>query len=113
MIASGSDDKTIKLWDITSRKCEDTFIGHSKEINRVQFSPNGKWLTSCSEDKTIRIWDNNLRKCAKTFHAHKERIITVQFAPNGNKLFCGSYNYLKIWNLKTGKLLKSKEGNFE
>jgi WD40 repeat protein len=57
ILASGSRDKTIKLWDVTSGKNIATLKGHSDTVNSVAFSRDGKTLASASDDKTLRLWD--------------------------------------------------------
>ena len=57
LLASGSEDNTIKLFDVVSRKELRTFIGHTSGINSISFAPNGKILASGSSDKTIKLWD--------------------------------------------------------
>ncbi|WP_375496795.1 helix-hairpin-helix domain-containing protein [uncultured Nostoc sp.] len=56
ILASGSDDKTIKLWDLATGREIYTLQGHSSYVNSVAFSPDGKALASGSGDKTIKIW---------------------------------------------------------
>ena len=57
-IASGSDDNTVKLWDVTSGECLQTLEGHSDYVNSVSFSPDGTKVASGSEDNTIKIWED-------------------------------------------------------
>ena len=57
ILASGSEDMTIKLWDVKTGKLFMTLKGHRDDINSVEFSPDGKFLVSSSCDQTIRIWD--------------------------------------------------------
>ena len=57
IVVSGSYDKTIKTWDITSGSCLSTLKGHSDIVTSVCFSSDGKQLASGSEDKTVRNWD--------------------------------------------------------
>jgi len=55
-LASGSGDKTIKLWDIRSGKLKTTLTGHSNSVRSVAFSPDGQTLASGSWDNTIKLW---------------------------------------------------------
>jgi WD40 repeat protein len=57
LLASASDDKTIKLWDASSGAVLQTLEGHSDSVNAVAFSPDGKLLASASHDETIKLWD--------------------------------------------------------
>ena len=57
ILVSGSSDKTIKTWDITSGSCLSTLRGHSAVVRSVCFSSDGKKLMKSSEDSTVRNWD--------------------------------------------------------
>src|SRR5438067_1645430 len=56
-LASGSGDKTIKLWDTATVKEKITLHGHTRVVLSVTFSPDGKNLASGSADDTIKLWD--------------------------------------------------------
>jgi WD40 repeat protein len=56
-VVSGSDDKTVRLWDTVIRAALQTFEGHASLIRSVAFSPDGKQVVSRSDDKTVRLWD--------------------------------------------------------
>ena len=61
-VASGSNDNTVKLWDVTSGECLRTLEGHSSTVFSVSFSPDGTKVASGSDDKTIKIWEDSRRR---------------------------------------------------
>ena len=62
-VASGSDDKTVKLWDVTSGECLQTLEGHSDYVKSVSFSPDGTKVASGSWDNTVKLWDVTSGAC--------------------------------------------------
>jgi WD40 repeat protein len=57
LLASGSADGTLKLWDVATGREVGTLKGHTDYVNSVAFSPDGKLLASGSWDGTIKLWD--------------------------------------------------------
>lgn len=57
LIASGSRDKTIKLWDVATGQCRQTLEGHSDRVFSVTFSHDSKLIASGSTDKSIKLYD--------------------------------------------------------
>ena len=56
-VLSGSDDKTVKLWDATTGALLRTFEGHADRVNSVAFSPDGSRVLSGSGDRTVKLWE--------------------------------------------------------
>lgn len=70
-LASGSRDKSIKIWDVSTGLCVLTLTGHDNWVRGLVFHPGGKYLLSAADDKTLRIWDLRHRRCLKTLEAHQ------------------------------------------
>ncbi len=68
-LASASADKSVKLWDVQSRKEVATLTGHGNAVWSVAFAPDGRTLASASGDKSVKLWDVQSRKEAG--HAHR------------------------------------------
>lgn len=56
-LASGSRDKSIKIWEAKSGRCVLTLLGHDNWVTDLVFHPSGRFLLSVSDDKSLRIWD--------------------------------------------------------
>jgi WD40 repeat protein/uncharacterized caspase-like protein len=108
LIASGSWDRTIKLWDAETGKLIDTLIGHQDGINSITFSPDSQTLISGSEDKTIKIWNISDRpKLIKTLTGHTDSVKAVAVSPDGKLIASAGYdNTIKLWTID-GKLLQT------
>ena len=97
-IATGSLDKTVKLWNLEGKELQ-TFKGHSAEVSSVAFSPDGKIIVTGSGDKTVKLW-NLEGKELQTFKGHSSGVLSIAFSPDGKTISSGSYdNTVKLWNL--------------
>jgi platelet-activating factor acetylhydrolase IB subunit alpha len=70
-LASGSRDKSIKIWDVSTGLCVLTLTGHDNWVRGLVFHTGGKYLLSAADDKTLRVWDLRHRRCLKTLEAHQ------------------------------------------
>jgi WD40 repeat protein len=104
-LASGSDDKTVRIWDADTGALQTTLKGHTSGVSSVAFSRNGKRLASASADKTVRIWDANTEALQTTLEGHRDMVSSVAFSRDGKRLASGSYdNTVRIWDADTGAL---------
>ena len=78
-LASGSDDDTIKLWDLQTGKLIKSFEGHTKIIEAIAFSPDGKYIASASDDMTVELWDVAAGKEVQTLSGHRDYVIAVSY----------------------------------
>jgi WD40 repeat protein len=85
LLASGSIDKTVRLWDPATGALEQTLEGHSGSVWSVAFSPDGRLLASGFSDKTVRLWDPATGALEETFRT--EGVATkLEFSPDGSYL---------------------------
>ena len=99
-LASGSSDKTVRLWDVETGTSLRTLLGHTSRVNSVAFSPDGKTLVSSSDDNTIRLWDVRMGTPFLMLIGHTESVKSVVFSPDGKTLASGSSDgTVLLWEL--------------
>jgi len=76
-IATGSRDKTIKLWDVQSGQMLRNLAGHDNWVRALVFHPSGKFLLSAGDDYTIRVWELSTGRCMKVVQAHGHFVTTL------------------------------------
>ena len=112
ILASGSDDRSTKLWDCQTGKCLKTLSGHADWIQSVWFSPNYQYLASGSRDQTIKLWDWRTGECLKTLQGHTGRVKSVAFHPQGTLLASGSDDQtMRLWDVETAACLRIFQGH--
>ena len=110
LLASGSSDKTIKLWEVSTGRLLKTLKGHVEDVNSVAFSPDGRLLAGGGDDSVIKLWEVSTGKLMYTFKGSWNGVLSIAFSPDGKYLASGSRDgILRIWRVSTGKLLYAVE----
>ncbi|MEL6438181.1 MAG: NB-ARC domain-containing protein [Cyanobacteria bacterium J06621_8] len=108
VLASGSADKTIKIWDVSTGKVIKTLQGHEAAVRSIIFASDGQTIASGSDDGTIRIWDIDTGRNLKILREHQAEIWSIALNPDGRILASASIDgTVKLWEVQTGKCLKT------
>jgi WD40 repeat protein len=98
MLAAGTDDSTIYLWNTENYQSFTTFQGHQGYVNGVSFSPDETLLISGSHDKRIGIWSIAEQKLIKMLDGHRDTVLRVTFSPDGKLIASISWDgTVRLW----------------
>ncbi|NER20366.1 MAG: WD40 repeat domain-containing protein [Symploca sp. SIO1C2] len=118
ILASGSVDQTIKLWNLATGKLLYALEGHSSAVLSVAFHPDGKTLASASNlavgNGNLKLWDVKTGTLQQVFDQGllNFRVSCVTFSPNGQTLATGNIDAtIKLWKLSNGKLYRTLKGH--
>ncbi|KAH6580332.1 hypothetical protein BASA50_010169 [Batrachochytrium salamandrivorans] len=113
ILATASDDTTIKIWDYETGTFERTVKGHTKAVNDVAYHPAGSCLLSCSADLSIKLWNvENDYECLRTMHGHGHSVSAVAFSPDGESFLTASRDStIRLWETATGFATRTIQGH--
>ena len=130
-ILTGSDDKTVRIWNMESGKELQRLEGHTREVMSVAFSPDGKTVATASQDEFIRIWNIETGKVVQTLKGIGDcEFLSAIFSPDGKKILAmymyqyigphdeGNYDVeffhraTYMWDVESGKVLNAPAGFF-
>ena len=111
-IVSGSDDRTVRLWDLEGTPIGKPFKGHEKWVSSVAFSSDGKTIVSGSGDRTVRLWDLEGNSIGQPFQGHGAGVSSVAFSPDGQTIVSGSYDRtVRLWDLEGNPIGQPFQGH--
>lgn len=110
-VATGSYDKTVRLWEVQTGNLLRTYEGHKDFVRSVAFDPKGRTLASGSDDRTVKLWDVATGNLLLTLR-NGSYVYSVAYDPMGRTLAIGSDDRtVKLWDVATGNLLHILEGH--
>ncbi|MBM3216016.1 hypothetical protein FJZ36_13995 [Candidatus Poribacteria bacterium] len=102
-LATGSDDMTAKLWDVSSSRELRTLKGFSGGIVSICFSTDDRLVAAASWDKTARIWEAESGKEISTLRGHSGGVLSASFGPDGCLVATASEDQtVRLWDVRTG-----------
>jgi len=112
LLASGSYDNLIKIWNVSNGKLERTIFGHNDAIVAIAFNIDNKLLASGSKDGTIKLWNVLDGSLVRTLEGYNSDVQAISFISNGKQLISGAENNpIKIWNVLDGTLEQTIVGH--
>ena len=131
---SGSEDNTLRVWDIESGQCLRALQGHTDGGFSVSITPDGKTAVSGSEDNTLGVWDIESGECLRALGGHTDGGFSVSITPDGKTAVSGSLDLdcldeavsgsvgldflngggdstLQVWDIETKQCLRTFEGH--
>jgi U3 small nucleolar RNA-associated protein 13 len=114
LIATGSQDKTVKLWNSNDLSLKGTIKGHKRGIWDCQFSMYDRVLATCSGDKTIKLWSLSDFSCVRTFQGHTTSTLRVRFISGGLQLLSSdAEGIIRLWSIRSNECMFSIDAHSE
>jgi U3 small nucleolar RNA-associated protein 13 len=114
LIASGSQDKTVKLWKATDLSVQATLKGHKRGVWDCQFSPFDRVVATASGDRTLKLWSLSDYSCVRTFQGHAASVLRVRFLTGGLQLVSsGADGLVKLWTIRTNECEATMDGHHD
>jgi WD40 repeat protein len=105
ILASGSVERVVKLWDIRTGECLGTLEGHEYPVLALAFSPDGSELVSGSGDTTLMTWDLENQSRLHHLKGHGFYVVTCDWDPQGNRIVSGSVDAnICEWDANSGEM---------
>lgn len=111
MLATASNDTTIRLWDVATGRAQAT-LPDEENVLAVAFDAGGSLLASVNEQGAIKLWNPKKSELVRTVRGESDQLRCVAFTPDGrNVVAAGKGRVVRIWDVMTGQELMAMEGH--
>ncbi|MFB2967977.1 trypsin-like peptidase domain-containing protein [Aerosakkonema sp. BLCC-F183] len=110
-LATGHDDKTIKLWQVSTGKLKSALTGLSASASTLAISPDGEILAAGSSDRSIKLWSLRTGQLKSTLSGHSSDILSIAFSPDSQTLASAGDTAVKLWDVGTGQIQTTFTGD--
>ncbi|WP_212844055.1 PQQ-binding-like beta-propeller repeat protein [Catellatospora sp. IY07-71] len=111
-LATGSADRTVRLWDPATGQARTTLTGHTGGVLSVAFSPDAHTLATAGDDGTVRLWDVASGRTRTTLTGHTSSVLSVAFSPDGHTVATGGADgTARLWDVATGQARTTLSGH--
>jgi WD40 repeat protein len=109
---TGSNDRTIKFWDLASGKLKLTVTGHISPVRGIALSSRHAYMYSCGEDKKVFCWDLETNKVVRNYHGHLSGVYCLALHPNLDVLATGGRDStVRLWDVRTKSAIHVLSGH--
>ncbi|HEV3310716.1 MAG TPA: NB-ARC domain-containing protein, partial [Chloroflexota bacterium] len=111
-IVSGSDDRTVAVWDLESGTRIHQLSGHQGLVTSLAVSPDGRRIISGSDDRTVAVWDLESGTRIHRLTGHQDWVRSVAVSPDGRRIVSGSDDRtVAVWDLESGTRIHQLTGH--
>ncbi len=111
-LASGSQDRTVRLWEASNGKELRVLQGHTGSVRSVAWDHESKCLASGSGDNTVRLWEASSGKALRVLQGHTDSVTSVAWDHESKRLASGSGDKtVRLWEASSGKALRVLQGH--
>lgn len=108
LVATGSQDKTVKIWDALDLSLKGTLKGHKRGVWDCRFSSHDRIIATAAADKTVKLWSIANFSCVRTFQGHTSGVLRVRFLSAGLQLLsCDAEGILRLWSVRSNECVFS------
>jgi WD40 repeat protein len=105
-VASGSNDETIRTWDVSGARELKRIDAHAGGVSALAYGAGSRLLASGGKEPIVRVWDPTTGTQSNAFEGHRDTVVSVAFSPDAKFLASCGDNTIRIWDLAQGKMAR-------